>query len=204
MNKDWIGGGTDSVHKPLGSSNHTNHGRAANDYYATDPDVINELFKVESFSRFIWEPACGEGHLSKRMEELGKDVYSSDLIDRGFGVAPVDFLALKRDSIIGVDRDIITNPPYRYAQEFVESALNLVSENCKVAMFLKITFLEGKKRKTLFNKCPPTYVYVFSERQRCALNGDFVKYNVSAVAYAWFVWYRWMVGNAKETTIRWI
>ena len=37
-------------------------------------------------------------------------------------------------------------------------------------MFLKVQFLEGKRRKEFFKKFPPKVVYVFSERIMCAKN----------------------------------
>jgi len=129
------------------------------------------------------------------MAKLGKVVHSSDLVDRGYGVHGIDFL-LKRG---GYDGDIITNPPYKYAQEFCEKAIELT--NNKVAMFLKLTFLEGQKRKKFFEKYPPKKVYVFSQRQKCAINGDFENTGSSAAAYAWFLWEKGFTG---EPIIKWI
>lgn len=98
--------------------------------------------------------------------------------------------------------DIITNPPYSKAQEFVEHALDISSDGCKVAMFLKIQFLEGKSRRALFDKHPPKTVYVSTGRLRCAMNGDFEKYAKSnAVCYAWYVWVK---GYTGDTVIKWI
>lgn len=37
--KDWTGKG--STYRTLGASNHVDHERETNDYYATDPDAIN-------------------------------------------------------------------------------------------------------------------------------------------------------------------
>ena len=100
--------------------------------------------------------------------------------------------------------DIVTNPPYKYAKEFVEHAIDTVADGCKVCMFLKLQFLEGKARRALFEKYPPKCVYVASGRLLCAKNGDFEKMKAgggSAVAYAWFVWQK---GYTGETVIRWI
>ena len=100
--------------------------------------------------------------------------------------------------------DIITNPPYKYAKEFVKHALDTSSIGTKVAMFLKLTFLESKSRKELFEKYPPKVVYVSSSRLQCARNGDFTEYSKgvgTAVAYAWFVWEK---GYTGEPIIRWI
>jgi hypothetical protein len=193
--KDWTGN-KDSIFAPLASSNHSEKNRIINDYYATDPKTIDYLFKIENFSDIIWECACGEGHLSKRMEHLGKKVISTDLIDRKYGEYGIDFL-MKIEGYDGAD--IITNPPYKYAQEFVEKAMELT--NNKVAMFLKLTFLEGQKRRKMFDVYPPKTVYVFSQRQKCAPNGNFDAMDSSAVSYAWFVWEK---GFKGITQLKWI
>jgi len=59
-------------------------------------------------------------------------VYSTDLVDRGYGEGNVDFLACTEQ----FDGDIITNPPYKFAKEFVEKGLELVPEGRRVFMFL--------------------------------------------------------------------
>lgn len=74
-------------------------------------------------------------------------------------------------------------------------------DGCKVAMFLKLQFLEGKARKEMFSKYPPETVYVFSSRVLCAKNGEFEKYPSSAVAYAWFVWKK---GFHGFPVIKWV
>lgn len=58
------------------------------------------------------------------------------------------------------DGDILTNPPYKYAKEFIEHAMTIIPNGRKVFMFLKLQFLEGKARGELFKKYPPRYVYV--------------------------------------------
>lgn len=183
----------------LGASNHTPEKRQPDDFYATDPLAASLLLDVEEFSGNIWECACGQGDLSKVFERAGHVVLSTDLIYRGYGCKEsVDFL-----SYIGpvFDGDIITNPPYKHAAEFIEKALAMVSDGHKVAMFLKLLFLEGKSRKSLFKKYPPKTVYVMSGRIRCAKDGNFDKYHQSAVAYAWYVWQK---GYTGDPTIKWI
>lgn len=201
--KDWTGN-YNSIFKALGASNHTDKERENNDYYATDPIAIDKLFAVEKFSDRIWECACGQGHLSERMKEYGKDVFSSDIINRGQECI-FDFLkATGNEIFLPLDYDIITNPPYKYAKEFVEKALEILRDGNKCAMFLKLTFLEGKERKKLFNKFPPKTVYVFSQRVLCAKNAEFDamrRGGGSAVAYAWFVWEK---GYNGDTIIKWI
>lgn len=150
MARDWKGGSA-STFKTIGASNHCDHERADKDYYATEPAATDWLCKIEQFGGPILEPSCGEGHISKQLMEAGYEVVSRDLADRGFGEV-ADFLSPDNTHWEG---DIVTNPPYAFAQEFVEKALAIISEGRKVAMFLKLTFLEGKRRARLFENYPP-------------------------------------------------
>lgn len=201
--EDW-NGNKKSVYTPLGASNHTDKEREENDFYATDPIAIDKLLKVEKPSHYIWECACGDGHLAKRLKEYGFEVLSSDIIQRNY---ELDFVEdfLKEDATRLFNGDILTNPPYKYAKEFVLQALKRVCEGNRIYMFLKLTFLEGKSRYAdLFSKYPPKKVYVFSERVMCAKNGDFETMKQtggSAVAYAWYVWEK---GYQGKTEIEWI
>ena len=195
MAKDWVGG-TASTFKTLGASNHADHERQRKDYYATEPAAAEWLCKLETFNKRILEPACGEGHISKVLAAHGYEVTSRDLIARGFGET-ADFLALDNTEWEG---DIVTNPPYRYAREFAEKALRMVREGGKVAMLLKLTFLEGKGRRALFRAAPPARVWVSSSRLKCAINGDFDSVGGSATAYAWFVWEK---GFKGDPIIKW-
>ena len=188
--KDWIGN-TKSVHSTLGASNHSEKDREVNDYYATDPKAAEMLLELESFENIL-EPACGEGHLSKVFIDNDINVTSSDLIDRKFGYQK-DFFEYEN-----WNGDIVTNPPYKYALEFVQHSLKIIPEGRKVAMFLKIQFLEGKKRKPFFINNPPKRIHISSSRLLCATNGDFK--GSSAVAYAWFVWEK---GFKGKPTLDW-
>lgn len=196
--KDWTGN-INSIFKTLAASSHTLGERQKHDYYATEPKAMELLLQEETFSNVIWECACGEGHLSTVLEQHGFEVISTDLIYRGYGdPEPMNFL---EGSFEDFEGDIITNPPYKYALEFVQKALNSVQPGRKVAMFLKLQFLEGKARKKFFMENPPKVVYVSSSRLKCAKNGDFEKYRSSAVAYAWFVWEK---GFKGDPIIKWI
>ncbi len=193
--KDWTGNKSTAFGQ-LGARNFAQNEREHQDYYASPPQVIDDLFGREEFSENIWECACGEGHLSKRMEELGKKVYSTDLIDRGYGISGIDFL-LESKKWKG---DIITNPPYRLAQQFVEQAIELIDDGNKVAMLLKIHFLEGKARKIMYEKYPLKTLYVWSGRISCALNGKFE--NIKHGSPMMFGWYVWEKGFQGDTIIK--
>lgn len=93
--------------------------------------------------------------------------------------------------------DIVTNPPYKYAQEFVEHALELLEDGHKVCMFLKVQFLEGKSRREMYEKYPPKRIWISSSRIQCGKNGVF---KGSMIAYAWYIWEK---GYKGDPVIKW-
>ena len=200
MKKDWTGNST-AYAKTLGATSHSTTERQQHDYYATEPKAVNFLLQLEDFKGSIWECACGEGHLSEEIKKHGFDVYSTDLIDRGYGNGVFDFLSI--ENTISIDHNIITNPPYRYANDFILKALSIMKTGKKLALFLPIRYLEGKARKHIFLEHPPKTVYVSSSRLLCAKNGEFeqmIAGGGSAVAYAWFVWEK---GFNGQTELQW-
>lgn len=190
--KDWVGN-YHSVCGCLGAHNECKEDREIHDYYATQPVAAELLTEIETLDKNIWECACGEGHLAKVFESKGFNVKSTDLIDRGYGQGGVDFLKQTEK----FDGDIVTNPPYKYAQEFIEKALELVTDGHKVCMFLKVQFLEGKARRKMYDLAPPRTVWVSTSRIQCGKNGEF---KGSMVAYAWFIWEK---GYKGDTVLKW-
>lgn len=189
-----------NVFRQLGSTNHSLTNREENDFYATEPLATYLLCEKERFSTTVWEPCVGEGHIAEALKQCGYNVKCSDIIDRGYtkDIKLQDFLEV---DIPDNKFDIITNPPYKLAGEFVKHALDISVDGVKVAMFLKIQFLESAERYKLFKQYPPKYVYVASKRLRCAINGEFDKTSSGAMCYAWFVWKK---GFNGEPTLRWI
>ena len=161
--KDWKGN-SKSTFVTTGASNHTDRERADLDFYATHPSAVEALLKAETFSNDIWEPAAGLLHISNTLSKHGHNVRSSDIIARKEGIEEKDFLFGIHEPF---DGDIITNPPYAMAQEFVEKALETVTDGHKVAMFLRLLFLEGQRRKQLFRTAPPPR-FTCSARERFA------------------------------------
>ena len=144
--KDWVGNNK-AVYTCLGASSHALEEREVNDYYATDPKAAEWLIELEPELDNIWECACGEGHLAKVFDRAGRLQFATDLINRGYG-GVVDFL--NTDTNIKYNGDIVSNPPYKIAERFIRKALDTVTDGHKVCMFLKLTFLESKSRKQLF------------------------------------------------------
>lgn len=173
--------------------------REPNDYYATDPRAMHYLLERERFNKNIWEPACGEGNLSEVLKDYGYNVYSTDLIDRGYQDEILDFLTSRR-KFAG---DIITNPPFKYTNEFILKSLDSVDMGGKVSLFLKLNYLSGKRRfNEIYSKFPPLRVYVFTGRIPISKNNTPDGFGYSgAMDFAWFVWQK---GNIGATEIKWI
>ncbi len=175
-------------------SSRQNGDREKNDFYPTPPYATEELLKREAFIGNVWEPACGEGHMSKVIELSGYNTRSTDLIYRGYGEQE-DFL----QSHFVAD-NIITNPPYGIALDFVLKAKK--QSRFKIAMFLKTVFLESEKRKEMFldTEFPLKRMYQFSKRVTLYKDGVKMK-NSGMIAYAWYVWEK---GYDGKPTIEWI
>jgi hypothetical protein len=176
-----------------------NSTREEHDFYATDPVAIRKLCEVYKFHEWIWECACGQGHLSKELIANGYQVFSSDLINRGYSNHIIDFVIHNKPWI----GDIITNPPFRHAQAFIENALNIIQEGNKVVMLLNLQFLESSARSEFFEEYPPSIVYVSRSRIKTAKYGDFDTYKTtggSKNAMAWFIWEK---GFKGDPIIKW-
>lgn len=182
-----------NIYSTLGASNHSLAERHPEDLYCTHPDAVRELLKLEAFHGQIWEPCDGLGHISDVLTENGYNVRRSDLYTRGRDIEQLDFLA-QNETWQG---DIITNPPYSHATEFVRKALATVADGCKVAMWLRILYLESMERKRLFAEFPPCRVWISSRRIPCGKNGNF---GASAQGYAWYIFEK---NHKGETILNW-
>jgi hypothetical protein len=164
------------------------------DFFPTPAWATYALIDNEQFIGEIWECACGDGAMSRVLEETNRPVFSSDLFDRGYGESGRDFLTPFRSA-----DNIITNPPYNCAEGFVVSGLN--STKRKFALLLRLAFLEGANRANkIFTKSPPARVWVFSERITFYTKGAVIK-GTGTTAYAWFVWDK---DAPSRTELRWL
>jgi len=151
------------------------------DFFPTPAWATYALIDNERFDGEIWESACGNGAMSEVLEHTGCPIRSSDLYDRGYAEAGVDFLRTNRRAC-----NIVTNPPYNAAEGFVKSGLHATDR--KFALLLRLAFLEGANRqRTIFTEAPPSRVWVFSERITFYPAG-MVQKGTGTTAYAWFVW----------------
>ena len=184
----------------------TTRERANYDYYATPYQATEMLLDEVKFSGDFLEPCVGGGHIVDVIKRYYPDecVYGVDIVDRGYpNTLVADFL--KHDFLGQKFDNVVTNPPFSLAQEFLEKSMEVVNDGGKIAMFLKIQFLEGAKRREMFKKYPPKYIYVFVKRQAPWNNGSPVdekgKPWSSTMCFAWFVWEKGFTG---EPVVRWL
>lgn len=167
-----------------------NPNRQENDFYTTPPHCTRALLDAEGFPGPIWEPACGNGAMSKVLIEYGYDVISTDLIDRGYGIGGMDFLRFKSQAA----RSVITNPPFKIADEFVLHAIECGYE--KIAIFQRSSWTEGRARyEALWKPYPPIRIWQFSGRQTLWRADDpNPRSTGGAIAFSWYIWERGFQG----------
>lgn len=116
------------------------------DFYETPPCATQTLLRVEALPPAMWEPCCGKGAISDVLKAAGHFVVSTDLVDRGYGEAGVDFLMETR-APSGIDT-IVTNPPFKLADDMVRHGLRLVP---RVIMLLRWAYAEGAGRSDIID-----------------------------------------------------
>ena len=180
--------------------------RVEYDFYVTNPKAVEMLLEKYQFNENgNWLECCvGQGHISKVIEnKFNCKVDGIDIVDRGYPNTIVsDYLTWETDTKYD---NIISNPPYSFGKEFVDKSIELLNDNGKLAMFLKVQFLEGSKRKDLFEKYPPKYIYVFRNRMATWNNGEPLDPNgkrwATTMCHAWFIWEK---GSKTEPIVRWL
>lgn len=186
------------------------------DYFPTPPWATRALCKdlsqfFDLADQVVWEPACGEGHMSGPLGEYFGDVHTSDVHDYS-DVFPEqgrthDF-ALPWDGWSPDCDWVITNPPFRLAEEFIERALSHSSVGC--AVLVRTSFLEGIARfNNLFSCNPPFRVLQFTERV-AMFKGKLDPNGTTATSYCWVVWLqpeyleRYVGADGMKTVFDWI
>jgi hypothetical protein len=158
--------------------------REKDDFYPTPPEMTHALLGVETFDGSVWEPACGDGAISREMSEKSIRVVSTDLVDRGYGEPRRDFLFESR--MPGDCRHIVTNPPFKLGEQFWEKACSLAPG--KVAFLCRLTWLESIKRAQLFERYPLARVWICPWRPRLQRGRVATKEDgAGMLAFAWYV-----------------
>lgn len=162
--------------------------RLPHEFYPTPPEAVRALLSVEQFDGPIWEPACGEGAISRVLSAAGHEVVSTDLIDHGFGASGRDFLLEPAP----LAKHIVTNPPYGFglADAVIDKALGFAAETGgTVAMLLNLASLCHRTRTAWWQVHPPARLYAIDdivcwpEHRYGPAPAHFTKHR-----YAWALW----------------
>jgi hypothetical protein len=178
--------------------------RNTNDLYRTPPIATYLLCKYSNPPKKIVEPCAGYGNIASELIRNGHDVVCYDLNEYPHALAHITtgVNALDLPKVSGYD-GVITNPPYNndFPRLFAEKS---VAEYDYTAMLLRLTFLEGVKRKSLFDRHPPSQIIFFSDRIRfdsADIEPVEKKEQIGGmIAYAWFIWNR----GADDTRVKWV
>ena len=187
----------ENIYRILGSSNHSESERVKDDFYATPKIAVDKLFlELEKLKiklpEVIIEPSVGTGSIAFPFCEKGYFVMGFDITDRGFpNTNIIDWLTVSRPDVDNLA--IVANFPYNKIQEHTEHSLSLLKDGEYLIELAKIQFLEGKARREMFNKNPPKYVLVFSERIKCLANGENTG-GSSAICFCWYVFQKGFKG----------
>ena len=174
----------------------SNYERREADFYPTPvwvtEAVIPLLLRKVSVNTPVWECACGDGAMSKVLEQHFTRVTSTDLFNYGYGAPDVDFLAQP----IHVKGLVITNPPYGdLAEAFIRKALKVTERyQGKVAMLLRHEYDTAKGRADLFNKPPHSAELVLTSRPRWIEGST----GAPRHSYSWFLWEHGHIGPAEK------
>lgn len=159
--------------------------RHADDWYVEPAWSVEALARVErSFSGVVLDPCCGGGNIPRTLRQRGVDAIGADLRDRGYACGAV---APYTTSIPAISPDsVISNPPYREAQAFVETALTHTTD--RVCCLLRLAFLETPDRAAWFRESGLSRVWVSSRRISMPPGDSGAVAKGGKVAFAWFVW----------------
>lgn len=140
-----------------------------------------------------WEPACNRGYMVRPLQEYFRRVYASDIhnysgeFDGQEWIEDFLWGAGAPNAIENKHIDwIITNPPFRLAEQFIERARSIARVG--VCMLVRTQFLEGIGRHDrLFKKNPPSVIAQFSERLPLVKGRVDPKVS-TATSYCWVCW----------------
>lgn len=170
-----------------GNARSSGYERQVNDWYVEPRRAIDALLDVEAFEGMIWDPACGGGNIPKACAARGLNAFGTDLVDRGYGVVPQNFLDETNCST--EVNSIVTNPPFHLAVEFALRGLLVASD--RVCILQRLTWLEGTKRHArLFSKSHLMRVWQFRSRISMPPGDSDAPASGGSVAFAWFVFSR--------------
>lgn len=153
--------------------------RVVNDWYVEDRRCVDEFLQREPLLGPVWDPCCGAGNIPSAVAAVGYDAHGTDIENRGYGPV-VNFFDTRM-----LVPTIISNPPFRFMEPFIDHAM--ASTSHKVVVLARLAFLEGQGRQSWFRRLGLARVYVSSRRLSMPPGGTNIPAKNGTVAYGWFV-----------------
>lgn len=177
----------------------SNFDRKELDFYPT-PEwiteaVIHELRQYHvDHNTFMWEPACGQGHISRILHKYFGNVMSTDIADYNYDGQSFSIRNfLEYNTVLRENSCIITNPPYgKLAEKFIRHALNILPADGVCAFLMRNEYDCAKTRVDLFQHSAFCKKLVLTTRPKWIAESDgSPRHN-----YAWYIWDRRNGGNS--------
>ena len=168
-------------------SSHPQDARGLDPYF-TPVEAVLALLDIEpSIPKRVLEPAAGDGAIVRPVRAAGFYVVAQDIRDYGLADCTIaDYLTTPIPT--GSFGAVVTNPPFKRAEEFARKA---ITEVPYTALLLRTNFLESNSRLPFFRRSLPTRVWISSRRlpmmHRHGWDGPKAPSNT---CYAWFIWDR--------------
>ena len=185
------------------------------DYFPTPPMALTTFLTELIINHYkllpdylCWEPACGDGRLSEILKttEGGRSILSTDIVHRGYVKQDFTWDFFDTELIMGTlhdswTGDILTNPPFKLAEQFLHQAMKITGDTSKIYLLLRSMWQEGKGRYArIFSVYPPDYIYQASGRIKFTRGTGT---GGGMVPYSWFIWDKSIPNEGKETKLRW-
>lgn len=173
------------------SSTNRGYNRHKSDYYITPikeiKKFLSELTKNNPtvFSGNILDCAAGgddEHQMSYpiALKEYSDNITTLDIREDSLATIKTDYLEWASDKEYNT---IITNPPFKLAEDIIKKALNDVSDGGHVIMLLRLNYFGTKKRNKWLLANMPNQCYIHSKRMSFTDDGG-----TDSIEYAHFVW----------------
>ena len=173
--------------------------RDEHDWYVEPYECSLALFEAEEMPDPIWDPACGLGRILWSGKEYNKDIFGSDIVRRSTYCNVVsDFFS---NDFRPKFFSIVSNPPFRHAENFVRRAIAVTPEGGKIAMLLPLVWMAGfSAKRDWLPESPLRRIYSISPRPSMppgAVIAAGIRPGNGTKDFAWFVWEKGFSGSAE-------
>ncbi|MFT3728432.1 MAG: hypothetical protein QM759_11465 [Terricaulis sp.] len=174
--------------------------RDKHDWYVEPYECSAALFAVEAFRGAIWDPACGVGRIVTEAQRAGLSAIGTDIVKRSdVCTLRCDFLKQQPDIKFS---NIVSNPPFGVAEEFVQKSLTLVRSGGKVAMLLPLVWMAGfSAKRQWLPRSPLRRVFPLSPRPSMPPGAVIAAGETPGNGTKDFAWFLWQNGYSGTPEI---